>query len=82
MKNINDMGVKEFTISKDRKMALKCCKRAIDNVCVWKGNPQTLPKSLSQLLIIIIIIIFIIIIINYYYYLPLAVFVVLSKLNA
>ena len=38
-------------------MALKCCKRAIDNVCAWKGNPQTFPKSLSQVLIIIMIII-------------------------
>ena len=38
-------------------MDLKCCKRAIDNVCAWKGNPQTFPKSLSQVLIIIMIII-------------------------
>lgn len=57
MKNINDMGVKEFTIGKDRKMALKCFKKAIDNVCAWKGNPQTFPKSLSQVSIIIMIII-------------------------
>lgn len=56
MKNSNDMGVKEFTIvGKDRKMALKCCKKAIDNVCAWKGNPQTFSKSLSQVLIIIMI---------------------------
>ena len=53
------MGVKEFTINKDQKMALKCCKRAIDNACAWKGNPQTFPKSLSQVLIIIMIIIII-----------------------
>lgn len=56
MKNINDMGVKEFTIGKGQKIALKCCKRAVDDVCAWKGNPQTFPKSLSQLFIIITII--------------------------
>ena len=78
MKNINDMGVKEFTIGKDQKMALKCCKRAIYNVCTWQRNTQTFHKSLSQVLIIIMIIIIIIMLL----FLPLAVFVVLGKLNA
>ena len=25
-------------------MALKCCKRAVDNVCAWKENPENFPK--------------------------------------
>ena len=47
MKNINDMGVKEFTIGKDQKMALKCCKRAIYNLFVLGREIHKLSTNLS-----------------------------------